>query len=150
MKKKKLSQMIQLATMRHVPQYDRAGEPYILHPLEVMRILGSDDEELQCIAVGHDLFEDTFATVSDGVVCLRGLGFSARVIEGITALSRIPGDTEEQYRERVMANKDAVLVKIADLQHNLDVRRLAVLTDGDANRMRRYHEFYKKLMSMRG
>lgn len=53
-----LSYMLALCTSAHRDQYDKGGQPYALHPLAVM--LNTD--ELRCIALGHDLLEDTHVT----------------------------------------------------------------------------------------
>ena len=50
-----LSEMIKLVVNAHDGQLDKAGKPYILHCLKVMHYLKTDDEQLQCIALGHDL-----------------------------------------------------------------------------------------------
>ena len=50
-----LSNMLVLATNAHAGQTDKAGKPYILHCLKVMHYLKSEDEELMCIALGHDI-----------------------------------------------------------------------------------------------
>lgn len=136
-----LSKMISLATGRHAGQFDKGGRPYILHPLAVMHKLHTDDEELQCIAVGHDLLEDT--TVSP--IELEVLGFSPRVVSGIFALTKRPRETEEAYRAAVKRNPDAIRVKMADLRHNSDIKRLKGVTEKDLARMVRYHEFYLEL-----
>lgn len=66
-----LGTMLVIATNAHAGQFDRGGAPYILHPLKVMHYLKSDDEELMCMALGHDVIEDTPVTykdLRDGVV----------------------------------------------------------------------------------
>lgn len=136
-----LCKMIRLATERHAGQFDKGGRPYILHPLTVMHRLRTDDEELQCIAVGHDLAEDTNVTARE----LRELGFTERVIDGIWRLTKIGDEPEAAYRERVKSNPDAVRVKMEDLRHNSDIRRLKGVTEKDVARMVRYHEFYLEL-----
>ena len=60
-----LGAMLLLATNAHAGQFDKGGNPYILHPLRVMSFLKTDDEELQCIALGHDVIEDTSVTYRD-------------------------------------------------------------------------------------
>ena len=60
-----LNAMLVLAVTRHSGQKDKAGRPYILHTLAVMHKLRTDDEELNCIAVGHDLVEDTGTTFAE-------------------------------------------------------------------------------------
>lgn len=141
MKGEMLSKMISLATERHAGQFDKGGRPYILHPLTVMHRLRTDDEELQCIAVGHDLMEDCGVTPGE----LDRLGFSNRIVVGILRLTKDLGETEEGYRQKVKSNRDAIRVKIEDLRHNSDIRRLKGVTDKDIARVKRYHEFYLEL-----
>ena len=136
-----LNKMLVLATTRHAGQFDRGGNPYILHPLKVMYYLKSNDEELQCIALAHDLVEDTDTTYSE----LREMGFPERVIQGIAALTKNPGESYDEYKLRVKNNPDAVKVKMADLRHNTDVRRLKGVTEKDLARMEKYHRFYMEL-----
>lgn len=141
-----LNSMIKLMVDAHAGQYDRGGRPYCLHPLKVLHYLRSDDEELQCIALGHDVVEDTATTYQD----LRTAGMSERVIEGIRALTKLPGETYVEYKERVFMNRDAMMVKMADLRHNTDIRRLKGVTDRDLERMAKYHRFYLEIRDKLG
>ena len=136
-----LSAMIVIATNAHVGQYDKAGKPYILHPMKVMHYLKTDDEELQCIALGHDLFEDTKVTAQD----LRDAGVSERVIRGIMCLTKMPGESPAEYEAKVLSNIDAIKVKKEDLRHNSDIRRLHGVTSKDILRIEKYHKFYLRL-----
>ena len=143
--KEKLSEMIVLATNRHAGQFDKGGNPYILHPLAVMYLLGEGAEyEVQMIAVGHDLFEDTSVTAQE----LRDAGFSERVIQGIYSLTKQNGESYEEYKNKVKRNPDAVKVKIADLKHNTDIRRLKGVTPKDIARMEKYFKFYMELIQI--
>ena len=139
-----LNKMLVLATNRHAGQFDKGGNPYILHPLKVMYYLKTDDEELQCIALAHDLVEDTDTTFAE----LREMGFTERTIDGIKALTKMPGESYEDYKVRVKSNPDAVKVKMCDLRHNTDVRRLKGVTEKDLARMEKYHRFYMELRLM--
>ena len=136
-----LATMLVIATNAHNGQFDRGGAPYILHPLKVMHYLKSDDEELMCIALGHDVIEDTSVTYKD----LRDAGISERVIFGIRCLTKLPGQTLEEYKEGVFSNVDAMRVKMADLRHNTDIRRLKGVTEKDIARMSKYHVFYMEI-----
>ena len=136
-----LGTMLVLATNAHAGQFDKSGAPYILHPLRVMHTLKTDDEELQCIALGHDIIEDTDVTYKD----LVDAGISQRVIEGIAALTKLPGQTYDEYKKGVFANKDAMLVKMADLRHNSDLRRLKGVTEKDIKRTVKYMMFFQEL-----
>lgn len=136
-----LNKMLVLATNRHAGQFDRGGNPYILHPLKVMYYLKSDDEELQCMALAHDLIEDTDTTFAE----LKEMGFTDRVVDAIRCLTKMPGESYDDYKQRVKSNKDAVKVKLCDLRHNTDVRRLKGVTEKDLARMEKYHRFFMEL-----
>jgi len=136
-----LSKMLVLATNSHAGQTDKAGKPYILHCLKVMHYLRSEDEELMCIALGHDIIEDTKVTYVD----LWSQGYSARIIEGIRALTKQRGQTYDEYKHQVFANKDAMRVKMCDLRHNSDIRRLKGITEKDVARIAKYHQFYLEI-----
>jgi GTP diphosphokinase / guanosine-3',5'-bis(diphosphate) 3'-diphosphatase len=138
-----LDRMILLATNAHHGQLDKGGRPYILHPLRVMSFLKTDDEELQCIALGHDVIEDTNTTYQD----LLDAGMSERVVEGIKALTKVPGYSYEDYKKQVFASKDAMLVKLCDLRHNTDIRRLKGVTEKDLDRIEKYHRFYVEIQA---
>jgi len=136
-----LGNMLVLATNAHAGQFDKGGAPYILHTLKVMHYIKSDDEDLMCIALGHDIVEDTSTTYQD----LKTAGMSERVISGIRAMTKQRGQTLDEYKQGVFANPDAMQVKLADLRHNTDVRRLKGVTDKDIARMAKYHEFYMEI-----
>lgn len=136
-----LGKMLVLATNRHANQFDRAGVPYILHCLKVMHYTKSDDEELNCIALGHDIVEDTDTTYQE----LYDMGFTARVVHGIDALTKRRGESYDDYKLRVKVNADARKVKKADLRHNSDIRRLKGITEKDLARNEKYHRFFAEL-----
>ncbi len=138
-----LDRMLVLCTNAHHGQFDKGGRPYILHPLRVMSFLKTDDEELQCIALGHDVIEDTKVTYKD----LTEAGISQRVQDGIRALTKVPGETYDEYKERVFASKDAMTVKMCDLRHNSDIRRLKGVTEKDIARIAKYHQFYLEIQA---
>jgi (p)ppGpp synthase/HD superfamily hydrolase len=135
-----LSRMLALAAYAHEGQYDKAGKSYILHCITVMQYLETDDEELMCIALGHDIVEDTWVTEKD----LREI-FTTRIADGIMALTKRKGQTHEEYKQAVFANEDAMKVKLCDLRHNSDIRRLKGVTEKDLVRLKKYHEFYLEL-----
>ena len=136
-----LDKMLHIVVNAHHGQFDKGGNPYILHPLKVMHYLKTDDEELMCMALGHDVIEDTTVTYKD----LRDAGISERVIRGIRALTKVPGETYDEYKDRVFASPDAMRVKMADLRHNTDIRRLKGVTDKDIARIAKYQTFYMEI-----
>lgn len=139
-----LDKMLVLATTKFAGKLDKGGAPYILHCLKVMYYVKSDDEELQVIALGHDLVEDTDVTYVD----LRAMGFTERVIVGIRAMTKVPGETNDEYMERIKACPDAIRTKLADLRHNSDIRRLKGVTEKDVKRIEKYHKMYLVLKEL--
>lgn len=136
--KELLSTAIVLMATRHDGQFDKGGKPYSLHPLKVMHYLSTDDIELMIIALFHDLCEDTDTTYQE----LRDMGFSERVIEGVRCITKVPGESFEEYQEKVLSNVDSMKVKQQDLRTNSDIRRLKGITEKDIRRIEKYHKFY--------
>lgn len=136
-----LAKMLVIVTNAHAGQFDKGGNPYVLHPLKVMHYLKSDDEELMCIALGHDVIEDTNVTFRD----LRDAGMTERVIVGISGVTKMPGQTQEEYEDGVCSNVDCMRVKKADLRHNSDIRRLKGVTDKDIARIAKYMKFHARI-----
>src|SRR5574343_649748 len=133
-----LQSAIEFAVVKHSSQFDKGGNPYILHPLKVMHYLKTDDQELQAIAVLHDVVEDCDVTYDD----LYNIGMTERVVNAVRALTKIKGQSRKEYLEAIKENKDASLVKLQDLRHNTDIRRLKGITQKDLDRVQKYHEMY--------
>lgn len=133
-----LEKALVLMVNSHSGQFDKGGNPYQLHPLAVMAILNSNDEELQCIALLHDTVEDSYVTF----VQLEELGFTKRIIDAVRLLTKQRGQTYEEYCEGLFTNIDAMKVKMADLTHNSDIRRLKGIRDKDIERMVKYQKLY--------
>lgn len=140
-----LSIAISLAVEAHAGQFDKGGNPYILHCLKVMHYVKSEDEELLAIAVLHDSFEDNKNMT---VEYFLEKGISVRVIKGIQALTKMPGESYNEYKTKVKSNSDAVKVKMADLRHNSDIRRLKGVTEKDVARIAKYMQFYSELKEL--
>lgn len=136
-----LGKVLVLATNAHAGQFDKGGQPYIMHPLAVMNILQTNDEQLQCIALLHDVLEDTNVTVDD----LYAIGCTNRIIDAVLMLTKAENQSYEEYQACVFSNEDAMRVKMADLQHNSDIRRLKGVTDKDLARTAKYQRFYLEI-----
>ena len=78
-------------------------------------------------------------------VDLREAGVSDRVISGILSMTKMPGETHDEYKAKVKANADSTLAKMADLRHNSDIRRLKGVTDKDIDRIAKYMKFSTEL-----
>lgn len=141
-----LSEAIKFAVTKHDGQFDKGGNAYILHVLAVHSFLNSTDAELQAIAVLHDVIEDTDATFDD----LKAIGMTDRVIAGVRAMTKMQGQTAEEYMEAVCSNRDAMIVKLADLRHNSDIRRLKGVTEKDIRRIEKYHKMFLEISNRLG
>jgi len=134
-----LSKAILIATQAHHGQTDKGGQPYILHPLAVMGLLEDKDEELQAIAVLHDVVEDCKDVSWKS---LEEEGMTERVIAALRLLTKQRGQTMDEYKAGVFSSVDAMKVKAADLTHNTDIRRLKGVTEKDFARMAAYQVFF--------
>lgn len=141
--KQMLSQAILVAVQAHDGQFDKSGEPYILHALKVMHYVKSKDEELNCIAVMHDVVEDSNGRYTPER--LLTMGFSLRVAVAVDKLSKKENQTDEEYLKGLLDNVDAIKVKLADLRHNMDIRRLKGLREKDFKRLEKYAVMYTTL-----
>lgn len=129
-----LEDAIAFTARAHAGQVDKAGAPYILHPLRVMLRMHTPESRLA--AVLHDIIEDTPYTAED----LRRFNCPEEVIEAVLALSRREGEDYFTFARRAGANAIACPVKIADLEDNMDMTRLPNPTEQDRARLARYRE----------
>jgi (p)ppGpp synthase/HD superfamily hydrolase len=134
-----LEDAIALAVEAHRGQTDKIGQPYVLHVLRVMFRCDSDTERI--VAVLHDVVEDTGRTFDD----LRRLGYSEEVLAALDCVTKRQGETYEQFVERAAQNPVARRVKLADLEDNMDVRRLTQVSEKDRERLDKYVKAWRRL-----
>ncbi len=134
-----LDQAINIATKAHSRQTDKAGQPYILHPLRVMFKFQTEAEMI--VAVMHDVLEDSDLTHDD----LKKIGFSDAAIEAIDCLSKRDNENYESFILRVSENNLARKIKIEDIIDNLNLTRLKKITDKDLQRIEKYHRALRVL-----
>lgn len=137
----RLEKAILLATQAHakIRQKDKAGKPYILHPLRIMVRMRTEAEMMA--AVLHDVVEDTGWTLD----ALRKEGFPEEVVEAVDCLTQRKGEAYKDFIERLKPNLIARRVKLADLEDNMDVKRITRLSDRDTQRINKYLRFWKVL-----
>jgi (p)ppGpp synthase/HD superfamily hydrolase len=135
-----LEKCIALALAAHGGSVDRYGRPYILHPLHLMLQMETDEEKMT--AVLHDVVEDSDKTLAD----IAALGVPAEVVEAVGLLTHdkenVPYDL---YVEAIKPNPLARRVKLADLTHNMDIRRLHDLNEKDLARLQKYYKAWRLL-----
>ncbi len=124
---------ISIAAHAHLGQVDKAGRPYILHPLRVMSAMDTDEQRI--VAVLHDVVEDSEWTLT----ALEDAGFSAHIISALDALTKREGEDYHVFTQRVAHSDLATAVKSADLRDNMDITRLShPLNDKDFERLAKY------------
>ena len=125
----KVTKALCLAAVAHHDQFDKAGMPYIFHPVRVASHF--EDETHQVVALLHDTVEDT----NVDLVEIR-LQFGPRVEAAVDALTHRPNETRHQYHGRIRTNQLAWDVKLADIADNDDEDRLECLDPEEAHRLR--------------
>ena len=141
MSTEKLDLAIALAKYAHKGQVDKAGMPYINHPLAVADMV--DGENNKIVAVLHDVLEDTNVKAST----IQNL-FGNEVSYPLIVLTHNNEESYDDYINRVANNETARIVKLADLQHNMDLSRLPTVTEKDLKRKRKYEKAYQYLKSL--
>ncbi|MFN7989769.1 MAG: HD domain-containing protein [Thermoanaerobaculia bacterium] len=127
-----LERAIAIAAEAHSGEVDKAGQPYILHPLRVMLRLATPEERI--VAVLHDVLEDTTITREE----LRAEGFGEAVIEALDSVTKRVGEDYEPFVRRAAGNPIGRRVKLADLADNTDRSRLPNPTSEDEARFAKY------------
>jgi (p)ppGpp synthase/HD superfamily hydrolase len=135
-----LERAIAFAVAKHAGQVDKAGQPYILHPLRVMTQM--PDDVLRIAAVLHDVVEDCDdVSMAD----IAALDLPAEAVEIIALMTHPEDEPYESYIERVAGHPRAAQVKLGDLRDNMDVLRLAEVTGKEQKRLARYLKAYRRL-----
>ena len=137
-----LERAIAIAAEAHAGQKDRAGAPYILHPIRLM--IQMDSEDAMMAAVLHDVVENSTWTLDD----LRKEGFSNEVLNAVDSLTHRDKEGEDywDYIQRAKSDPIALKVKLADLEDNLNPDRLNEITEKDEKRFDRYRKAQEMLL----
>ena len=134
-----IDRAIMIASIAHAGQKDKAGKPYILHPLRVMLTVASDKnatDEHKIVAVLHDVIEDTYIQAQH----LREHGFSEDIINALESVTKKEGESRMDAAKRTKLNIIGTVVKLADLKDNMDLSRIAIPTEKDLLRIAKYEE----------
>ncbi|MFH0021217.1 HD domain-containing protein [Pseudomonas fluorescens] len=134
-----LERAIAIAATAHAGQVDKGGAPYILHPLKVMLRMTTLEERI--VAVLHDVVEDCGVSLND----LREEGFSEEVLSAIESVTKVPGESYEDFVDRAAQNPIGRAVKLADLEENSDISRIASPGWEDLERIEKYRRAIARL-----
>ena len=136
-----LERAIEIAARVHAGQVDKGGAPYILHPLRVMLRVAPGAQQI--VAVLHDVVEDSEVTFED----LEREGFSTEVISGLRAVTKVEGESYEDFVARAALDPVGKAVKLADLMENSDLSRIAEPSQKDLERVAKYGRAIEYLMA---
>jgi Guanosine polyphosphate pyrophosphohydrolases/synthetases len=140
-----LDEAVSIAVQAHKGHLDKQGKDYILHPLNVLAILvdhplyrelgGMDRERACCIAILHDVVEDTDV----GIDTIENRLGDREVVAGVLAITKSNNEPLEEYWSRVKAHPLARLVKLCDIKHNSsDERKLP--SEAENQRLRKKYQ----------
>ncbi|MGN0071941.1 MAG: HD domain-containing protein [Atopobiaceae bacterium] len=126
-------QAFELASSAHAAQCDKAGMPYIWHPLSVaLALAGSEPDACVAAALLHDVVEDAGVTVD----ALRRQ-FGDEVADAVALLTHEKGMPYLAYVQRIAGsgNEIALRVKLSDLTQNMNIARIPGCAAGDLARI---------------
>ncbi|MCU0372897.1 MAG: GTP pyrophosphokinase [Ignavibacteria bacterium] len=134
----KLEKAVAISVKYHKGQKDKAGNPYILHPLRVM--MNFSNEEEMITAVLHDVVEDSVYTPDR----LKKDGFSNKIVKAVGLLTKDDGPdfNEDEYYRKIAKNALARKVKMADLKDNMNLMRIKKPGKKDFERIKKYEKHY--------
>mgnify|MGYP001829380021 CR=1 FL=1 len=127
-----------IAAQAHRGQVDKGGRPYLLHPLAVARQVSGTESKI--LALLHDVPEDTDVSLEQLAPLLP-----PRLLKSLKLLTRQPGQPYSEYIEQLAQDPMAAQVKLADLTHNMDLRRIPHPTEKDFQRLEKYQKAYTYL-----
>lgn len=132
---------LRIAIKAHEGQMDKSGRDYIMHPIRVAE--RCKDPRAKIVALLHDIIEDSDVTPE----FLRNQGFPEEIIEGILSVTKQEGEDYNAFVRRVAQNPIGKVVKQADLEDNMDIRRLKEISYEDVERLRKYLRAWQFLNS---
>lgn len=121
----------------HHGQYDKSGVPYVFHPFHVAEQM--EDELSVCVALLHDVVEDTDVEFSD-----LEKDFPQEIIDALKLLTHDKDEDYHKYVKALKINPVAVKVKLADIEHNMDESRIVGINGVTEEQKQHFREKYEK------
>lgn len=137
-----LEKAIELAHYIHKDEVDKAGKPYILHPLAVSELL--DDDIDKAIGVLHDTIESN----PEALNMLKDINAPEEVIEALKLLTRDLNDTYKEYIFNLADSRNirAIKVKLADISHNTSPERMDHLPEKTSKSLKKRYSEAKAIL----
>lgn len=131
---------LRLCFEAHKDQLDKSGLPYVFHPFHLAEQM--DTEETVCVALLHDVVEDTDYTLED----LIAMGFPKPVTDALALMTHDENVPYLDYVAKMKDNPVARQVKLADLKHNSDLTRLDRIDEKALERVEKYRKAMELLL----
>jgi hypothetical protein len=131
-----------ICVTNHAGQTDKAGQAYFQHPMRVAMRCATTEQKI--VALLHDTIEDTSVTPE----YLLEQGFPKDIVDGILSVTKREGESYDDFVKRAAQNPIGRVVKLHDLEDNLDVLRLQSLDGNGAERINKYLKAYNYIMSL--
>ena len=132
-----------IAYEAHHGQTDKSGQPYIFHPYHLAEQM--KDEITVCVALLHDVMEDTDVTYET-----LAREFPKEVMDALSLLTHKEGTDYFEYVRAIKSNPYAKAVKLADIAHNSDQTRLAGCGNVSEEQLKYLREKYAKAKAILG
>lgn len=153
-----------IAYKAHDGQFDKCGFPYICHPIHLAEsiittlpvykdIIIHDDEDylkdipvdeyLTCVALLHDVVEDTDITIED-----LSKEFPFLITQAVDLLTHKPGVDYFDYIYKIKSNFLARSIKILDILHNKNKEREALITDESQKKKDARDDKYRRALQI--
>jgi len=139
-----LEDAINIAVKAHKGQKDKAYESYILHPLHVMMQMDTDTERI--VAVLHDVTEDSDITL----LFLKHMGITEEISLALFALDKNNFNSYDEMIAVCKLNPIARKVKLADLEHNMTLKRTLGREEMNEKDKERIAKYYKSWIFLKG
>ncbi len=135
---------LDIAAEVHRDQVDKGGAPYLGHPVRVANACISDDAKI--VALLHDVVEDG---ASQGWTFdrLRAEGFGEEIIAALDSVTKREGENYDAFVLRARDNRLGREVKLADIEDNMDLRRIPDPSPADLARLEKYQRAKLVLLS---
>ena len=136
-----LDKAAKICVLKYAGQRDKTGAAYFQHPMRVAMKCSTDEEKM--VALLHDTIEDTDVTAE----YLLNEGFPQNIVDGILSVTKQEGESYEDFVARAKENPLGRVVKLHDLEDNLNIFRLASVSPEMASRFTKYlaaHRFLSK------
>lgn len=135
---------LEIVTTLFENDVDKGGMPYMLHIEYVYKHVSNINEKV--VALLHDVIEDKEVDKDD----LLDVGFPKKIVDDVVSLTRVKPMEYNDYIDKLIKNGsvEALHVKLADLENNMDLTRIKNPTIKDYQRVeKRYIPTHEKIMN---